>query len=80
MSIAGCDFRMENHARRIAVSEFSDSDPNSQEANMFRTFGKLALGGQPDHRWGDIALQTQRVLDACLDSALQDSAPVELEA
>jgi len=68
-NVRGCDFNMEEHTRRIAVSEYSNSDENSQEANMFRHFAQWALSGKPDPYWGEIALKTQQVLDACLRSA-----------
>jgi len=74
-----CDFNMEPHNRRIAVREYSNGAENSQEANMFATFAKLALSGKPDGFWGQIALKTQQVLDACLSSARADGRIVELE-
>jgi predicted dehydrogenase len=77
-NIRGCDFRMEQHTRRVALPEYSDSAINSQETNLFRNFAHLALSGKPDDSWSDIALKTQQVLDACLASARQDGKPVEL--
>jgi predicted dehydrogenase len=65
----GCDFNMEEHTRRFAVPEYSNSTENSQETNMFRRFAELALSGQPDYAWGEMALKTQQVVDACLQSA-----------
>ena len=67
--VRSCDFNMEEHTRRVAVPEYSNSAENSQEVNMFRNFAELALSGRPDPYWGEIALQTQQVLDACLQSA-----------
>jgi len=67
--VAGCDFNMEDHRRRVAVPEYGNSSPNSQEANMFRKFAALALSGRPDESWGTMVLKTQQVLDACLQSA-----------
>jgi predicted dehydrogenase len=67
--VRGCDFNMEEHTRRVAVPEYSNSAENSQEANMFRQFAELALSGKPDPYWGEIALKTQQVLDTCLQSA-----------
>jgi predicted dehydrogenase len=67
--VSGCDFNMEDHRRRFAVHEYSNGTPDSQEANMFREFGRLVTSGQLEPRWGELALKTQRVLDACLDSA-----------
>ena len=64
--VRGCDFNMEEHTRRVAVPEYSNSAENSQEVQMFRQFAELALSGQPDLYWGEIALKTQQVLDACL--------------
>lgn len=68
----GCDFAMEDHTRRVSVPEYGNGAPNSQETNLFRNFSSLALSGKPDTSWGDIALKTQQVLDACLTSAHQD--------
>lgn len=76
--VRGCDFNMEEHTRRVAVPEYSNSHENSQEANMFRRFAELALSGKPDPHWGEIALKTQQVLDACLRSARSDGRAIEL--
>jgi hypothetical protein len=65
---------MEEHTRRIAVREYSNNAPGSQEANLFATFAALALSGKPDPFWGEIALKTQRVLNACLESGRKDGA------
>jgi predicted dehydrogenase len=78
--VAGCDFKMEDHRRRVAVPEYSNSAPNSQEANMFRKFAALALSGRPDDSWGTLVLKTQRVLDACLQSAAAEGRMVEIGA
>jgi predicted dehydrogenase len=77
-TLRGCDFNMEEHTRRVAVAEYSNSMDNSQETNMVRTFSNLVLGGQPDPFWGKIALQTQQVLDACLKSARTGGQVVEV--
>jgi predicted dehydrogenase len=75
--IIGCDFNMEDHTRRVSVGEYSNAAADAQETNMFRRFAELALSGQPDPSWGDIALKTQTVLDACLRSAQADGRLVE---
>jgi predicted dehydrogenase len=77
--VAGCDFNMEDHRRRVAVREYSNSAANSQEANMFRTFARLALSGRPDESWGAMALKTQEVLDTCLQSAMSQGRMVDVE-
>ena len=45
---------------------------------MFRRFAELALSGKSDPHWGEIALKTQQVLDACLRSARSDGRAIEL--
>jgi len=78
-NISGCDFNMEEHTRRFAVCEYSNSAPNAQETNMFRRFAESALAGKPDPHWGETALKIQQVVDACLLSARSDGRMVELE-
>jgi predicted dehydrogenase len=70
--VEGCDFNMEDHTRRLAAHEYSNGTGNSQEANMIRTFAGIVTSGRLEPRWGDLALKTQQVLDACLHSARQD--------
>jgi predicted dehydrogenase len=64
-----CDFTMHGRVRREWVSEFSESAPNAQETNMFRAFSDKVLSGQREDRWPQMALSTQRVIDACVASA-----------
>ncbi len=72
----GCYFNMERYFRRVAVPEFSNNAPNAQETQLFRKFGELVLSGKQDPWWPEIALKTQKVLDAALLSAQQDGKPV----
>ncbi|MDF1851094.1 MAG: Gfo/Idh/MocA family oxidoreductase [Verrucomicrobiales bacterium] len=72
-----CQFSMERHSRRIAVREHGSNHPTSQETKLFRNFADLALAGTPDSHWPTITLQTQEVLDACLQSARSQSTPVQ---
>ncbi|MCH5374676.1 MAG: Gfo/Idh/MocA family oxidoreductase [Planctomycetes bacterium] len=72
-----CDFNMEDHTRRVAVAEYSNSAANAQETNLFRDFADLALSGKPDPSWGEISLKTQKVVDACLRSARDGGRMVE---
>jgi predicted dehydrogenase len=76
--VAGCDFNMEDHRRRVAVREYGSGAPNSQEANMFRKFATLVQSGRPDESWGAMVLKTQQVLDACSQSAASEGRIVEL--
>jgi predicted dehydrogenase len=64
-------FNMEEHTRRIAVREYSNNATDAQETYLFRNFAALVLSGKVDPTWSEIALKTQRVLDACLQSSRQ---------
>lgn len=77
-SIRGCDFVMEDHRQQFAVPEHSQSAADAQETNMFERFGLLALSGKPDAFWGDIALKTQIVMDACIESAKRGGCAVDV--
>ena len=74
----GCRFNMEKYVRTVSAPEFSNNTANAQETKLFRNFSDLALSGQPDPHWPDIALKTQQVLDAALKSAHNGSEPVML--
>jgi predicted dehydrogenase len=76
----GCEFNMESHPRGFAVNEYSNGAPDSQETNMIRTFARIVKSGQLEPHWGEIALKTQLVLDACLQSAREDGRAVRLDA
>jgi len=65
----GCDFHMERHSRSHTIPEYSDSKPDAQETKLFRNFSAIVNQGQVDDLWPEIALKTQRILNACLESA-----------
>ena len=73
-----CDFNMEDHTRRVAIPEYSNGWSNSQETNLFRNFSQLVLSGKTDPVWGEIALKTQQVIDACVASARENGKLVTL--
>jgi predicted dehydrogenase len=64
----GCRFDMHPHRSSHSFDAPPTNAPGSQESRMIQTFSKLALSGQPDPFWPEIALKTQRVLDACFAS------------
>jgi len=76
--VTGCDFKMEPHAKSIVVSEHSQGHPDAQESNMIRNFSNQALSGTLNGFWPEIALKTQRVVCACLESARQEGHTVRL--
>jgi predicted dehydrogenase len=75
-NVKGTRYHWESHPRRFAVTEYSDGAPDAQETNMIRTFSGLVLDGKLDPFWGEVALKTQTVLDACLASARNGGALV----
>ncbi len=74
--VNGSQFNMERHTRRCAVREYANNHPSAQETRLFAAFSRLVLSGQPDPHWAEVALKTQRVMDACLESARKDGASV----
>jgi predicted dehydrogenase len=78
-NVRGTSYHWESHPKRFAVAEYSDGAPDAQETNMIRTFSGLALAGKPDPVWAEIALKTQRVMDACLHSARTGGALVDVK-
>lgn len=67
--VNGCDFNMEPHRRTIAVPEYSNSHESAQETNLFRNFAAQVLSGKLQQGWPEMALKTQQVMNACLQSA-----------
>jgi predicted dehydrogenase len=76
--VNGLNFNMESRTRRIAVNEYSNNAPNSQETNLFRNFASLVLSKKTDSHWPEIALKTQQIMDACLKSARDEGKLVSL--
>lgn len=77
--VKGCDFRMEPSVREFSVKEHAHGHPTSQEAHLFRNFAEQVQTGTRNEQWPEIALKTQVVTDACLESALHNSQPVALK-
>lgn len=73
-----CQFEMRPNASRVAIPEFSNNHPTAQETNLFRHFAARVISGVLDNGWPTRALKTQRLLDACLESARNQSRPVAI--
>lgn len=71
-NVRGCDFSMESHSRRVTVPEHSHGHATAQEAKLFRNFAAQVCSGRLNEAWPEMALKTQQVVDACLDSARAD--------
>ncbi|MBX7211187.1 MAG: Gfo/Idh/MocA family oxidoreductase [Verrucomicrobiaceae bacterium] len=74
----GCQFDMIEGRRELETAEPSSNAPRSQEANLFHRFSEIVLSKKLDPHWPKIALQTQTVMDACLESARDGSAAREI--
>ncbi|HRJ11027.1 MAG TPA: Gfo/Idh/MocA family oxidoreductase [Prosthecobacter sp.] len=74
----GCRSDMREGRAERWLDEPSSNAPGAQEAEMFRVFSGLVLEGARDAFWPRASLLTQRVLDACLESARADSRVVRL--
>jgi predicted dehydrogenase len=77
-SVKGCDFNLEPHLHHHQIPESSNSHRNSQEANMFRNFGRQVQSGTLNTFWLEVAMKTQQVLDACRESAKVQSRRLSL--
>ncbi|RMF42547.1 MAG: gfo/Idh/MocA family oxidoreductase [Planctomycetota bacterium] len=78
-SVNNCEFHMEHHLTRHAVREYDAGHDTAQEVRLFRNFAKIVLDGNLDPSWPEWTLKTQRVLDACYQSAARDGSPIPLE-
>ena len=78
--VVGCDYNMEAHGRHYAVPEYSDGKPDSQETNMIRKFSSIVLSGKLEPAWAEQALNTQLVLDSCLQSAREDGKVIAIKS
>jgi len=77
-SINDCDFEMDQNAEEYVVEEAGNSTPESQETNLFRNFANIVLSEEIDEHWPNIALQTQQLMDACYESAVNDGKVIEI--
>ncbi len=73
-----CDFNMERRERRVIAQEYSNSHPSAQETALFRNFAERVIRNDVDTEWGVIALKTQKVLMACLQSSRKGGLSVAL--
>lgn len=78
-SVRGCNFDMEPRWRTVSVPEYSSSHPTSEETNLFRNFASQVLSGSLNPDWPQIALNTQRVMAACFESAQANGQAVEVK-
>jgi len=69
----GCDYSTLIDEQEHCLSGKSTNDSGSQETLLFHNFAKLVTLGEVDLAWPKISLLTQKVMDATLNSARQES-------
>ena len=69
LTIDGCDYHMHRRNTRISVPEYAAGFATAQEVNMFESFHDALRSPQPDPRWGEMTMATQRVIDAAFQAA-----------
>jgi predicted dehydrogenase len=76
-------FEWNRHEVRVKCcdceSDHSDSKFVAQDSAMFRNFANQARSGKLNEDWPEVALKTQQVLDACMESARNGMRPVLLD-
>jgi len=80
LNIAGCDFNMEPRIQRVDLPEYGSGHATAQDTNLFRDFAKQVRTGSLNDLWPQIALNTQRVMEACYNSARDDGQLHPIEA
>jgi predicted dehydrogenase len=76
--VKGCEFKLGVHPTKFTSAEHSHGHPTAQEANLFRNFANQAQSGQLNENWSDMALKTQIVMGACIESARSGKGPIKL--
>ncbi len=76
--MTNCRFNMIEGHLDFELTEPANNAPGSPEANLFRRFSDLVLSGKMDPFWPRISLQTQTVMDACLQSARNGSGEIAI--
>lgn len=80
LNVVGCDFYMEARRPEIFVNEYSSSHATAQETNLFRNFVDQVRSGNLNAQWPEIALNTQKIMQACYESAVSGGVPVHLSS
>lgn len=77
--IDNCTFHMEHHPGRFSVHEYDAGHHSAQETRMIRHFAEAVLTKTWNSQWPAWALNTQKIMDACYQSSLNDGVPVTVQ-
>jgi predicted dehydrogenase len=78
LEIDNCRWNMRAHATRKVVHEYSGGERNSQEVKMIQAMNAIVLSGELNDHWPEIAMKTQRLMDACRASADHDGKLISI--
>jgi predicted dehydrogenase len=78
LEIDNCRWNFRRHWDRRAVAEYPSGEANAAEVNLVRRLSQCAITGQCDPLYPELAIKTQRILDACRRSDAADGRPIEL--
>jgi len=78
LQIDNCRWNFGRHTTNAAVREHASGEVDSQEVRMIRSFSEAILRGTPDVRASQIAMKTQRVLDALRRSSAEHGAWISI--
>jgi predicted dehydrogenase len=78
LEIDNCRWNFRRSSTRKAVAEYASGEANSSEVNMVRRLGEIHLSKQLDPLYPDLAMKTQRVLDACRQSDIEGGKRISL--
>lgn len=76
--VNGCHYNFAKYASNYRCDEYASGHKTAQESNLYRCMSDIALTGKLDPFWPEVALKTQKLLDACLQSAKNDGAMVDI--
>lgn len=69
LEIENCRWNFRRRSETFTCDEYHSGEANAAEVQMVRTFADQVLSGQATREFANRAVQTQRIMDACLKSA-----------
>ncbi len=69
LEIDNCRWNMRRRSTRSSVAEYASGERNAQEVHMIEAMNQIVISGKLDPHWPTIALKTQRLMEACRESA-----------
>ena len=78
LEIDNCRWNFCRHTAPQAIAEYPGGERNAQEVNLFRRMGQCVLSGNLDPLYPELAIKTQRILDACRRSDAAGGQPISM--